>query len=66
MLRIHLTHELFLSVEGDYNSEATVKAMEAARNCAASGLSPGAGLPTADEQAEVLIRMLEYLIKLSY
>ena len=37
----------------DYSSEATIKAMEAARNCAASGLSPGAGLATAEEQAEV-------------
>jgi hypothetical protein len=37
----------------EYSSEATAKAMEAARQCEANGLSPGAGLPTAEEQAEV-------------
>ena len=36
-----------------YSSEETVTAMENARACAANGLSPGAGLATADEQAEV-------------
>lgn len=36
-----------------YSSEETIKAMQDARNCEANGLSPGAGLATADEQAEV-------------
>lgn len=31
--------------------------MQAARNCAANGLSPGAGLATADEQAEVRLEL---------
>jgi hypothetical protein len=38
-----------------YSSEETIKAMQDARNCEANGLSPGAGLATADEQAEVRI-----------
>lgn len=38
---------------GSYSSAETVAAMENARTCAANGLSPGAGLATADEQAEV-------------
>ena len=53
MLRAHITRKFSLLAGADYNSEATLKAMEAARNCAASGLSPGAGLATAEEQAEV-------------
>ena len=36
-----------------YSSEETIKAMQDARDCEANGLSPGAGLATADEQAEV-------------
>ena len=35
-----------------FSAEETARAMEAARVCAAKGLSPGAGLATADEQAE--------------
>lgn len=43
-----------LCAEGKgYSSEETIKAMQDARNCEANGLSPGAGLATADEQAEV-------------
>lgn len=53
MLRAHIPRKVSLFVGAEYNSEATLKAMEAARNCAASGLSPGAGLATAEEQAEV-------------
>ena len=42
------------SAEGSsYSSAETVAAMENARTCAANGLSPGAGLATADEQAKV-------------
>lgn len=42
------------ATEGNvYSSDETVAAMENARACAANGLSPGAGLATADEQAEV-------------
>eukprot|EP00596_Hydrurales_sp_CCMP1899_P001474 CAMPEP_0119051098 /NCGR_PEP_ID=MMETSP1177-20130426/72830_1 /TAXON_ID=2985 /ORGANISM="Ochromonas sp, Strain CCMP1899" /LENGTH=120 /DNA_ID=CAMNT_0007030189 /DNA_START=195 /DNA_END=556 /DNA_ORIENTATION=+ len=43
--------DLKIEDEG-YTSEETAKAMEAARQCAANGLSPGAGLPTAEEQSE--------------
>ena len=37
---------------GEFSAEDTSKAMAAARQCAAKGLSPGAGLETADEQAD--------------
>jgi hypothetical protein len=37
---------------GDNNDKEIVKAMENARNCEKQGLSPGAGLCTAEEQAE--------------
>ena len=67
MLRAHIPRKVSLFVGAEYNSEATLKAMEAARNCAASGLSPGAGLATAEEQAEVwqtmedLPKLFQYL-----
>ena len=48
---IHRTYQAVDSA--DYSSKETIKAMQAARDCAANGLSPGAGLATADEQAEV-------------
>jgi hypothetical protein len=44
--------------DSSYSSAETVAAMENARTCAANGLSPGAGLATADEQAEVQIKIL--------
>lgn len=44
-----------------YSSDETVAAMENARACAANGLSPGAGLATADEQAEVYKNKLPQL-----
>ena len=37
---------------GEFSAEDTAKAMAAARQCAAKGLSPGAGLETADEQSD--------------
>lgn len=47
-------HRTFQAADSsDYSSKETVKAMQDARDCAANGLSPGAGLATADEQAEV-------------
>lgn len=52
-MRARFALKFGLPPAGDYSSEATQKAMLAARNCAASGLSPGAGLATAEEQAEV-------------
>jgi hypothetical protein len=42
-----------LRAEGkEFSAEETKRAMEAARACAQKGLSPGAGLATAEEQAE--------------
>ena len=38
----------------DFSAEETAKAMADARNCAAKGLSPGAGLATAEEQGRKL------------
>lgn len=37
---------------GDEDVAATAQAMTNARNCESAGLSPGAGLATADEQAD--------------
>lgn len=42
----------------DFSAEETAKAMADARNCAAKGLSPGAGLATAEEQGRKLFDFL--------
>lgn len=59
---VRSTQEHFSSSRQGDSSEATIKAMEAARNCAASGLSPGAGLATAEEQAEVWMMTYQILV----
>lgn len=49
-----------IEIEGDeYTSDATETAMKNARNCVANGLSPGAGLSSADEQAGLCISGLD-------
>ena len=60
-LTIQRDFSLKASESGSYSSEETVTAMENARACAANGLSPGAGLATADEQAEVYLNRMSQL-----
>ena len=56
--RVQLRQECILKASAteepvsEFSADATAKAMAAARQCAAKGLSPGAGLETADEQSD--------------